>query len=237
MNAQDAMETTHISNGKRLYLVGGISAFVLVLGYILTFPVYAWVGDAPSIGIEPQLVYFAEHATGWWIILGLMVFTDILCIPIFVSLYNALKNVSREGMLLAVGFQGLFIALDLALTWTAYSALITSGIGYAHASTDVQRAVFISAAGYPSAILTSPLLGIYAIIIPSIGVFITGLAMRRGIFNKITAYFAVAAGIIGIAYLGSYISSALSILRIINALLVTVWYGFAGFKLYKLGLS
>jgi hypothetical protein len=71
------------SEGKWLLRVGGISAFVLVIGYLLTFPIYAWVGDAPPNAVEAQLNYFAEHATGWWAILGLMVFTDLLLVPVF----------------------------------------------------------------------------------------------------------------------------------------------------------
>ena len=235
MSAQNMMATALDPDGKWLYRVGGISAFVLVIGYLLTFPVYAWVGDAPPSGVEAQLIYFAEHATGWWAILGLMVFTDLLYAPIFLSLYQALKGVNRNGMLLAAACIGLFVTLDLALTWTAYSALITSGGNYAAATTDVQRAAFIAAAGYPSAMLDSPLLGIYAIVIPSLGVLFTGLVMLRGIFNKTTAYLALAGGISGIVYVGSYVTSALDIVRIINALLATVWFAFVGYRLYRLG--
>ena len=51
------------------------------------------------------------------------------------------------------------------------------------------------------------------------------------------AYLAIAAGILGICYLASYAVSALSILRIVNALLVTVWFGFVGYGLCKKSLS
>jgi hypothetical protein len=128
MSAQNMMGNAVDPDGKWLYRVGGISAFVLVLGYLLTFPVYAWVGDAPSSGVEAQLVYFAEHATGWWAILGLMIFTDLLYVPVFLAVYRALKGINRNAMLLAIASEGLFVVLDLAVTWTAYSALITSGI-------------------------------------------------------------------------------------------------------------
>ena len=235
MNEQSMRVNAVDPEGKWIYRVGGISAFVLVIGYLLTFPVYAWVGDAPPRGVEARLVYFAQHSTGWWVILGLMVFTDLLYVPIFLSLYQALKGVSRNGMLLAAACAGLFVVLDLALTWTAYSVLITTGRNYAAATTDAQGAVFIAAAGYPSAMLDSPLLGIYAILIPSLGVLLTGLVMLRGIFNKTTAYLALAVGITGIVFMGSYIAGALGIFRIINALLVTVWYLFVGYRLYKLG--
>jgi hypothetical protein len=215
--------------------LGSISAFVLVIGYLLTFPLYAWVGNAPSSGIETKLIYFAEHAAGWWAILGLMVFTDLLLIPIFLSLYQALKKISINGMLLAAACEGLFVILDLAITWMAYSALITSGGNYAAATTNAQRELFIADAGYPSAMLASPLLRIYAIVLPSLGTLFTGLVMIRSIFNKPTAYLALAVGVSGIIYLGSYVISGLDIVRIINALLVTVWYAFVGYNLFRLG--
>ena len=235
MTAQNTISGAVDPDGKWLYRLGGISAFVLVVGYLLTFPVYAWVGDAPPSGVEAQLVYFAEHATGWWVILGLMVFTDLLWVPVFLSLYQALKGVNRNVMLLAIACAGLFVALDLAVTWIAYSALITSGANYAAATTDAHRAVFVAAASYPSAILDSPLSGVYAILIPSLGTLLTGLVMLRGIFNKTTAYLALAAGITGILFMGSYVVGALDVFRIINALLATVWYGFVGYRLYRLG--
>jgi hypothetical protein len=164
-----------------------------------------------------------------------MVFTDLLYIPIFSSLYQALKGINRSAMLLASGFIALFVVLDLAVTWTAYSTLITSGGNYAAATTDAQRAVFVAAAAYPSAILDSPLSGTYAILFPALGVLLIGLVMLKGIFNKATAYLAVAMGITGIIFMGSYVVGALSVFRIINALLAAVCYLFAGYRLYRLG--
>lgn len=220
---------------KWLYRVGGIAAFVLVIGYLLTFPVYAWVGAAPPSGVEAQLIYFAEHATGWWTILGLMVFTDLLYVPVFLSLYQTLKGVNRDGMLLAAGCIGLFVALDLALTWTAYSALITSGGNYAAATTDAQRAVFVAAAGYPSAMLDSPLLGTYAILVPSLGFLLTGLVMLKGVFSKRTAYLGLAVGVTGIVAFADPFMGAWGKVHIVNALLATIWFLLVGWKLYKLG--
>lgn len=230
VNAVDA-------DGKWLCRVGGISAIVLVIGYLLTFPIYAWVGDAPPGGIEARLEYFAEHATGWWAILGLMVFTDLLYLPIFLSLYQALKGVNKGGVQIAIALMGLFVALDLALTWTSYSALIISGTNYAAATTDAEWAGFIAAAAYPSAMLDSPLLGTYAILIPSLGILLTGVVMLRGIFNKTAAYLALAVGITGIIFMGSYIAEALAVFRIINALLATAWYLLVGIRLYRLANS
>ena len=221
-------------DGTWPYGVGAVCAFVLVAGYLLTFPLYAWVGGAPPRDLEAQLAYFGEHAAGWWIILALMVLTDLLYIPIFLAIYHASRSVSRYGALLACGFMGMFVALDLSLTWTAHASLITSGVSYATA-TGAHRAALITAAAYPSAMLQSPLLGIYTIVLPALGILIAGIVMVRGVFNRATAYLALAAGVSGIAYTASYVSPSLDAIRIVNALLVTVWFAFVGHGLYRLG--
>ena len=234
MSTQTMTANATQQDGKWLYRIGSISAFVLVIGYLLTFPIYAWVGDAPPTGVEARLNYFAGHATGWWMILGLMVFTDLLYLPIFLSLYQALKGVNKGAVQIGTLLAGLFVVLDLALTWTSYSALIISGSHYAAATSDAQRAVFVAAAAYPSAMLDSPLLGTYAILFPSLGILLIGLVMLRGIFNKTTAYLALVVGLTGIVFMGSYAVGALAVFRIINALLATVWYLLVGFRLYRL---
>jgi hypothetical protein len=216
--------------------VSGIAAFVLVVGYFLTFPIYFWVGDPPASGVEAQLAYFAEHAGGWWVIVFLMVFTDLLIVPIFFGIYLALKHVNKGLIFMALAFKAfLFVILDLAVTWTAYSTLIIAGIRFGAAATEVQRAASVAGAAYASAMLDSPLFGTYAILIPSLGVLFAGLVMLRGVFNRTTAYVALAVGLTGILFMGSYIIDGLAVLRYINALLATVFYLLAGYRLYKLG--
>jgi hypothetical protein len=141
-------------------------------------------------------------------------------------------------MLVALAFTAfLFVILDLAVTWTAYSTLIISGSNYAASTTEAQKAVFVAAASYPSAMVVSPLSGTYSILIPSLGILFAGLVMLKGIFNKTTAYLALAVGITGIVFMGSYITDALYAMRIINALLATFFYLFTGYRLYKLSLN
>lgn len=223
-------------NNKKLYRLGGISALILVVGYLLTFPIYAWVGDAPPSNVEAKLAYFAEHGAGWWAILGLMVFTDLLYIPIFMALYQALQNINRHLMVLACTMIGLFIVLDLSLTWTSYSALIMSGNLYASAISEAEKAALVAGAGYSSTMLDSPLLGTYAILIPSMGFLFTGLVMQKGIFSKTAAWLALAVGATAFIFMGSYIWEPLAIFRIINALLATAWYIVVGWQLNRLSL-
>jgi hypothetical protein len=232
----DKIQFTVDQDVKWFYRVSGIAAFVLVVGYFLTFPIYAWVGDQPASGVEAQLTYFAEHAGGWWAIVFLMMFTDLLIVPIFFGIYLALKHVNKGLMMVALTFTAFFfVILDLAVTWTAYSTLIISGSNYAAAMTEAQKGFFVAAASYPSAIVVSPLSGTYSILIPSLGILLAGLVMLKGIFNKTTAYLALAVGITGIVFMGSYINDALYAMRIINAFLAMFFYLLVGIRLYKLG--
>jgi len=63
-------------DGKWMYRVGGISALVIGIGYIVIFPLFARVGGPPSGGGEVWLKYLVGKTTVWWAILGLNVLTD-----------------------------------------------------------------------------------------------------------------------------------------------------------------
>lgn len=222
-------------DGNWLYRVGGISALVLGVAYIIIIVLYVPVGAPPS-GAEAWLTYLAGNTTVWWAILGLSVLTDFLFVPVALSLYLALKGINRNAMLIATAFVGLFVVLDLAVTWTNYASLITLSGNYAAATNDAQRAVFVAAATYPSAVLESSLLGVYIILVPAVGILMTGLVMLKGIFNKSTAYMGLATGILGIvSIVGPIFVSSLGVTIIIASILTTVWVLFAGYRLYRLG--
>lgn len=84
-------------------------------------------------------------------------------------------------------------------------------------------------------IINSPVAGLYGIVIPSLGVLFAGLVMLEGVFNKATAYVALAIGLTGVVYMGSLFIDSLDVFRYINALLAAVFYLLAGYRLYKLG--
>ena len=233
----EKMQLTVDPAGKWIYRVGGISAMVLGIGYLLTIIVtITYAGGFPPPGIEARLAFFTEHAAGWWVVSALMILTDLLYLPVFLALYQALKGINNYMMLLAIACEGLFIALDLAVTWTAYSSLIILGGNYASVITEAQRAIIFAAAGYPSAIIDSPLSGIYAIFIPALGLLLASLVMRKGAFNKVLAYMGVIAGVCGmLAGIGPIFISALETAQYINASLAMIWFFLVGFKLYRLG--
>jgi len=224
-------------DGKWIYRVGGLSGIVLGVGYLLTIPVtILYAGGFPPLGAEARLAFFAEHAAGWWVATALMVFTDLLYVPFFLALYDALKVFNKYLVLLAFAFAGLFVLLDLAITWTAFPSLIILSGKYAAAASDAQRAIIVAAAGYPSAIIDSPLSGIYAILFPGVGELLASLVIRKGIFSKTLAYMGMIAGVCGIlAGIGPIFISELETAQYINASLAMIWFFFVGVKLYKLG--
>jgi hypothetical protein len=222
-------------DGRWFYRLGGISALVLGAAYIVIIVLYVPLG-APPTGAEARLTYLAGHTSVWWAILGLSVLTDFLFVPLAIALYLVLKSVNRNAMLLATAFIGLFVVLDLAITWPNYAALITLSGHHAAVTSDAERAVFVAAANYPSTVLESRLLGVYVILVPAIGILITGLVMLKGAFSKTTAYLGVATGIAGIvSIVGPFFASSLGVTVVLASVLTTVWVLFAGYGLYRLG--
>ena len=213
---------------KQCYRVGSVAALVLGIGYVIIIPLYAHVGAPPNSG-ETWFKYLHGKTAVWWAILGVSVFTDFLYLPVAFALYLALKELNRNLMLLATAFVGLFVVLDLAVTWSHYASVLTLYRNYTTATDDASRASYIGAANYASAMLSSPLEIVYAIVTLSSGILLIGFVMLRGAFNKITAYLALGTGVLGILSLTGF-----SFAIIGNALFATAWLFFVGHRLYRL---
>lgn len=236
MNEPSRLDGGVDPGGTWMYRAAGISSVVLAMAYLAAIPIYALVGDQPASGVEAQLAYFAEHAAGWWSIVVLMVVTDLLYVPVYFGLYAALRHLDRGLAAMGVAFAAfLFVALDLAVTWTAYSTMIVVGADYDAATSQAQQAALVAAAAYPAAVLQSPILGTYAIVIPALGALFVGLVMLKGVFNRLTAYLALGMGVVGILYIGSFFIEGLTALRYLTGLLAVPFYLLTGVRLYRLG--
>ena len=217
-------------NAKWLYRVGGISALLLGIAYVVIFPLFARVGAPPSSG-EAWLKYLEGKTAVWWAILGLSVLTDFLFVPVALSLYVALERINRYAMLLATAFVGMFVVLDLAVTWTNHAALLNLSSLYSATANDAERAACVAAANYAAAVLSSKTEICYAIVDLSLGILIIGFVMLqgKGVFSRTAAYLGLATGITGIASIAGFFPIILT-----NALLATVWILFVGYRLIRL---
>jgi hypothetical protein len=210
-------------------MVLGVSYVVIIVAYVLA--------GAPPHEAEQWLKYLSERTAAWWMILGLSVLTDLLFVPVAIALFLALKNVNRNAMLAGAGLLIAFAFLDLAVTWPNCASLISLSGQYTSATNDGLRThVIVTAAQYPAAVLNSSLVGVYAILIPSLGNLIVGLVMLKGDFSKLTAYLAVMSGILGVvAVVGPHFARVLGLAIVIGSVLTTVWVFMAGYRLYRLG--
>ncbi len=228
MSAEKIPVDSADADQKQWYRVGGIAALVIGAGYIVIIPLYAHVGVAPISG-EAWLRYLPGKTAVWWVILGLSVLTDFLFVPVAFALYLALEGTNRNVMLVATAFVGLFVVLDLTVTWSHYASLLILYDSYSRSTNDVQRASYLAAANYACAVLASPLEVMYAIVTLSFGILMISFVMLRGVFNKITAYLGLITGILGIVSLAGF-----SLTIIMNALFATAWILFVGYRLYRL---
>ena len=219
------------ASAKTLYRWGGISAITLGMAYILTIGLFAYAGAPPSDG-GAWLKYLAGKTAVWSVILVLSILTDLLYFPITLALYVALQSVNRNLLLGAAAFVGLFMVLDLAVTWTNYGALIHLSTSYANSTSETQRQTYVAAANYAAAVLASPLEIFDSIVTLSIGILLVGIVMLGSNFNKVAAYIALATGATGLAAL-----SQVSAVVILNALLATVWVFVVGYSLVRLAGS
>ena len=209
--------------------VGGIAALAIGAGYIIVIPVFASVGAQPTGGGEAWLKYLSGHTAQWWIILGLNVVTDVLYIPAGLGLYTALRRFNQSAMLIAVALLALFVALDLAVTWSSYASLIGLSGDYSATNDAGTRAALAAAADYPSALLGSRLLAVYAIVTPGIGIGIIGTVMLRGVFNRATAYVGMATAAFAVLSLSGFFATV-----IIASLLTTAWFLLSGYRMVRL---
>ncbi len=229
------MDKANSSDELWIQRMGGAAAIVFGAAYVAIIILYLPLGGKPT-GAEAWLSQTAEHAAAWWGILGLSVLTDFLLVPISFSLYQVLKDINKNAMRMATVFVGLFIFLDLALTWTNIGSLVSMGGRYAVAG-EAEKAALLTAALYPATIADSNLIFIYNSLTLAVGILLTGLVMRKGLFNKLTALTGIAAGALAvISVAGSFFSSSLGGITIILAsLFTTIWYFLVGFKLLRYG--
>jgi hypothetical protein len=195
---------------------------------------YSVSGSPPTSG-EAWLNYLAGKTMLWWAIIGLSILTDLLLAPFALSMYLALRRVDRNLMLVATFFTGLFILLDLAVTWPNYSSLVSLSNSYAVTTDSTQRAAYTAAADYASAVLSSPTIPVYNTLTLSLGILITGIVMLKGVFRKSIGYLGILTGIVGsISVIGAWLVAGLGSAIIIASVLTLVWVFFAGYSLIRL---
>ena len=220
---------------KSLYGLAGVASAITVL-LILAAVVAHVVWTPPDWSPGAAVDWFDRFQDSWLLgLLGLdflIVISLVLGVPIFLALYTILHHTGESAMATATAFALLGTALHLTSN-TAFEMLALSG-GYATATTDAERAMFLAAgeaalaAYYGTAFHVSYVLGYVAKLI------IGAVMLRSSIFNRATAYLGILVGIVG---LGFYIPTIGLLLSILSVLFLAVWYSMITVRLLRLWQS
>lgn len=222
-------------NGRGELRLAGLAGLLVGLCYPIIIALYVMAGpDMPSGGSgQAWLDYMSGHTTAWWTIIGLSVLTDILWLPFAWGLYRTLRRSNQTMALAGTGLMALFVVLELTTSWPAYSVL-TNLAGAASAfDGDTARIARMGAAEYGAAILSSPLLPYYSIVVPAVGKIAIGIAMLRGEpFPRALGGVAIAIGVVDtISVVGSNVWDPLHLAVIPASLLSGVWFLVVGWLL------
>jgi len=226
MEVTDEMNSLDASEERPCYRWGGTAALLLTIGYLAIMPLFVRAGAPPATG-EAWFRYLAGKTAVWWAILWLSVITDLLYLPVAWALWFALRKTVRNLVLPATVCLHLFVALDLAVTWTHHASLLA--LFQSSAADEVHRAAYLAAAEYAAAMPSTRLFIFYSIVIPSLGVLLASIAMIKGRFGKVAAWIGVITGVFGVLSLTGFYPLVMA-----NALGATLWFFFVGVQLLRL---
>lgn len=226
------MEEREISNV--LYKTGGFSSFVLGVAYVIITILYLWAGvltDTPAHKLEQ----IAQHDIAWWLILSLSILTDFLFIPLVWTLYKRFKNVNINLSLLGAFLIGLFVILDLTITWPSYGELIAYAKKFNASSDAKARDLILIESNHLFFLTSSKFFSIYAILVPALGIWVFGLLMRKTNFSKATSWTGIITGILGtVTVIGSFFLDSLETAVVLTSLFATIWIFMTGKDLLQI---
>jgi hypothetical protein len=227
----------HEGNGRRdswrlLYQVGGVSAWLLVAMLVAAIVLSIATPPPPTAGGTATLDYIATHRTLYIVHQQLWLVPGLFGMVTYLALYPALKDLHRSLAALGTAVGGSAWALTLAIptTTTGAPALVYLSDQFT-TTTDPARRTALSAAAETliaqnrTPVVVGPLI--------SVGLLIVSIVMLRGVFPRAVAYLGIATGALGVASeaLRFVIEGAYGVYGV----LMLVWTGAVGWKLYQLG--
>lgn len=205
---------------RDLYRVGGISALLATLAYVVAVVLDFTVPAAPTSGGAAVLRYIAAHRSAYIVEQVLWLAPSVLLTVVFLAFYPALKDLNRSHAAVGAVLGGASWAVTLAYPATGGGApaLVRLSDQYAAATTAAQRATFAAAAeGFIALNYVPTVLGV----LETVGILIVSLLMLQGIFPRGIAYLGIATGAIGIVCEG--LKPVLGPGYIVYGLVLFVW--------------
>lgn len=219
------------TNWRPLYRVGGLAALitaVLIPTQIIVFIVW----PPPFEGTASE--WFSLFQDNWLLgllSLDLLLLVDyILLVPIVLALYVALRRASESLMAVATALY--FVALAVYFASNTAFEMLSLSEGYAAATTDAQRAVYLAAGQTMLATFEGTAFQVSYVLASVAGIMIGAVMLRSKVFGRVAAFALILGDVIG---LGLYIPTIGIFLSVISVPILWVWYVLITRRFFQLG--
>ncbi|MDA8217482.1 MAG: hypothetical protein M0Z94_07660 [Dehalococcoidales bacterium] len=217
---------------RGLYRAGGAAALITVALTAAAIVAYiAW--PPPDWSAGSAIHWFARFQDNWLLgLLGLdlmIAVSLVLGVPFFLALYVALRRAGESAMAVATALALLGTVLHLVSN-TAFEMLSLSQ-GYAAATTEAQRAVFLAAGEAALASYNGTAFHVSYVLGYAAKIAIGFVMLRSAAFGKGTAYTGILAGVAGF---GFYLPALGMLLSILSVLVIAVWNVLVARALFRL---
>jgi hypothetical protein len=214
-----------------LYTVGGVAA--LISAVLIPIQVLVFIVWPPPLEgtVTDWFTLFQDNWLVGLIDLDLLLVVDnVLLVPILLALYVLLRRANESVMAIAtaLGFLGLvmFIASNPAFE------LLSLNRHYAAATTDAQRAIFLTAGQALLATWQGTAFQVAYIVSSVAGIAIGMVMLRSSSFGKATASMAILGNAVG---LGLYLPTVGVYISVFSVVFLEVWYILLARTLFQLG--
>jgi hypothetical protein len=218
---------------RLLYRAGGAAA--LITAVLIPLQIIVFIAWPPPLE-SPAIDWFRLFQDNWLLgllSLDLLLLVDyILLLPIVLALYVALRQASESLMAVATALYFIAIAAYFASN-TAFEMLSLSE-GYAAATTDTQRAMYLAAGQAMLATFEGTAFQVSYALASVAGIIIGAVMLRSDIFSRVAAYALILGDVIG---LGLYVPTIGIFLSVISVPVLWIWYVLIARRLIQLGAS
>lgn len=217
---------------QALYRMGAVAALVFVV-MVLIPVVVVFTAPVPPVEGSALLEYIADHRALYLIQLVCFVGLAVPALVVFAAAGVALAGVNRSlalvGGLFGIASETVALAVGSS-PQSLHGGLVVLSDAYATAGTDAQRTSLVSAAdGLIATANGMPWAGV----LTAAAILILSLVMRTPVFGRALAVLGVLTGALGLV--AEVLRPMLGVGYALYGLLLPVWFGWVGWRLFRLG--
>ena len=219
------------TNWKPLYKAGGAAA--LITAVLIPIQIIVFIAWPPPLEgtVIDWFTLFQDNRLLGLLSLDLLLMVDyVLLVPIVLALYVALRQTSESFVAIATALY--FVAIVVYFTSNTAFEMFSLSEGYAAATTDAQRGMYLAAGQTMLATFEGTAFQVSYVLASVAGIIIGAVMLRSDIFSRVAAYALIVGDVIG---LGLYVPVIGIFLSIISVPVLWIWYVLISRTLFQLG--